>query len=373
MTFIISSSALLKNTQIISGVIASHTVLPVLENFLFEIKDKKLKIIASDLETTMSVEMQVESKEDIRFCIPSKTLIETLKNISEQPLIFNVDEENLIEIKSDKGKYNLRGENANDFPKETIPAETRNVQIPASILLSAIQYTIFCIGTDENRPAMTGVHFELENNNQINFVSTDAHRLALLRKKNIEYKGDAKGIVVPKKPLILLKSILLNVNEDVLIQFSDKHLFIESSTFKLASRLIDAPFPEYRVVIPKENPFKLTVQKESLVLALKRVMIYSNKSNYLVSLHLSSNKLNLVTLDIDYNNEAREEIDCIYEGDDLKIGFNARLFHESISAINNENITIEILNPQKGVIIKPAEQEEDEEILYLAMPLSVDF
>ncbi|MCX8481612.1 MAG: DNA polymerase III subunit beta [Sediminibacterium sp.] len=371
MNFIVSSSILLKNVQLISGVVVSHTVLPILENFLFSVEDKTLKITATDLETTMIVQIPVESKEDFKCCIPSKLLIESLKNLPDQPITFTINEDNMIEFTSDTGKYKFMGESADEFPKEIEMFKENQTEIHSTNLLEAIQYTLFCVGSDENRPAMTGVHIELESN-QINFVSTDAQRLSLFSIKNMEIENEKSAITVPKKPLAQLKGILPQLNEEIKISFSDKNLFIETSNFKLYTRLIDAPFPEYRVVLPKENQFKLLVNKSNFSQALKRIMVFSNKSTNLISLSISSNSLVLETEDSDFNNGGKEVLECSFEGEDLKIGFNGKQFLESILAIQNEFVLIEISNPRKGVIIKPSEQLENEELLLLALPLALD-
>jgi len=176
MKFIVSSSALLKHLQQISGVISANTVLPILEDFLFEIEDKKLTVVATDLETVMGVHMDVESKTNGRICIPARILIDSLKNISDQPLTFNIDKNFSVEITSDNGKYKVMGENPDNFPKEPLADEANSFTMPSSALVTAINKCLFAVSNDDLRPAMTGVFFELSAKG-ITCVATDAHRL----------------------------------------------------------------------------------------------------------------------------------------------------------------------------------------------------
>ena len=163
MKFIVSSTQLLKHVQQISGVISANTVLPILEDFLFEIEKNKLTIVATDLETVMKIHMDIEAKDSGKICIPAKILLDSLKNLPEQPLTFNIDKNYSVEITSDNGKYKVMGENPDNFPKEP-EAETYNsFTMPSSALVTAINKCIFATSSDELRPAMTGMFFELSS------------------------------------------------------------------------------------------------------------------------------------------------------------------------------------------------------------------
>src|SRR3982750_4372488 len=248
MKFIVSSSTLLKQLQHISGVISANTVLPILEDFLFDIQDKKLSIAATDLETVMRVQMDVESKEDGRVCIPAKILLESLKNIADQPLSFNIDKNFAIEITSDNGKYKVMGENPDNFPKEPVADDTTSFTMTASALITAINKTLFAVSNDDLRPAMTGVFFEL-NKDSIQFVATDAHRLVIYKRTEVNCPRQ-DSFIVPRKPLNLLKSALPANEDKIKITYNSNHLFVKHGTTQMSCRLIDARFPDYKVVIP---------------------------------------------------------------------------------------------------------------------------
>src|SRR4026209_351595 len=204
MKFIASSSSLLKQLQHIAGVINANTVLPILEDFLFEVEKNKLNVVATDLETVMRVQLDIEAKDSGKVCIPAKILLDSLKNIPDQPLTFNIDKNFGIEITSDNVKYKVMGENPDNFPKEPAADDTTSFTMTASALATAINKTLFAVSNDDLRPAMAGVFFELDKKG-MQAVATDAHRLVKYKRTDVSCpKND--NFIVPKKPLTVLKS-----------------------------------------------------------------------------------------------------------------------------------------------------------------------
>jgi len=370
MKFIVSSSQLFKHLQQISGVINANTVLPILEDFLFEIEVNKLTVVATDLETVMKVHLDIEAKESGRVCIPSKILLDSLKNISEQPLTFNIDKNFAVEITSNNGKYKVMGENPDNFPKEPVADTATSFNLPSSALVTAINKTLFAVSNDDLRPAMTGVFFELAKNG-VTCVATDAHRLVRFKRLDVSCpKTDT--FIVPKKPLTLLKSALPNNDDTLEVSYNSNHLFVKHGGTELVCRLIDARFPDYKVVVPVDNPYKLTVNKNDFQSALRRVSVFSNKSTNQVALTISGAELQLASQDVDFSFEGNERMACQYDGEDLQIAFNAKFLIEMLSAADTEEVVIELSTPTKAGIIKPTESEEDEELLMLVMPLMLN-
>ncbi len=370
MKFIVSSSALLKQLQQISGVINVNTVLPILEDFLFEIEKNKLTVIATDLETVMKIRVDIEAKDSGRVCIPAKILLDSLKNIPEQPLTFSIDKNFGIEITSDNGKYKVMGENPDNFPKEPQPEDTSSFTMGSSGLLTAINKTIFAVSNDDLRPAMTGVYFELDKKG-ITFVATDAHRLVRFSRTNVACpKKDS--FIVPKKPLNLLKAVLPDNEDELTISYTENHLFVTHGQTELVCRLIDARFPDYKVVIPTDNPYKMTIDRASFQNALRRVSVFSNKSTNQVALTITGNELQLAAQDVDFSFEGNERMACQYDGEDLQIAFNAKFLIEMLSGADTQEVIVELSTPTKAGIIKPSEQEENEELLMLVMPLMLN-
>jgi DNA polymerase III subunit beta len=370
MKFIVSSTSLLKHLQQISGVINTNTVLPILEDFLFEIGDRKLTIVATDLETVMRVQMDVESKETGRVCIPSKILIDSLKNLPDQPLSFNIDKNFAVEITSDNGKYKVMGENPDNFPKEPGADDTTAFTMPSSALVTAINKTLFAVSNDDLRPAMTGVFFELSKD-YIQFVATDAHRLVRYKRTDVKCPKN-ENFIVPKKPLNLLKNALPDNDDELTISYNSNHLFISHGTTQLICRLIDARFPDYKVVIPNDNPYKLVVSKGDFQSALRRVSVFSNKSTNQVALNISGSELQMAAQDVDFSFEGTERMNCQYDGEDLQIAFNARFLIEMLNAAETNDVRVELATATKAGIIKPTEVEENEDLLMLVMPLMLN-
>lgn len=370
MKFIASSSTLLKQLQHISGVINANTVLPILEDFLFEVEKNKLTVVATDLETVMRVQLDIEAKDNGKVCIPAKILLDSLKNLPDQPLTFNIDKNFGIEITSDNGKYKVMGENPDNFPKAPVADDTTSFTMTASGLLTAISKTLFATSNDDLRPAMTGVFFELDKSG-LQCVATDAHRLIRYKRTDVSCpKTDS--FIVPRKPLNLVKAALPATDEEITISYNNNHLFIKHGTTQMSCRLIDARFPDYKVVIPTDNPYRLTVNKNDFQGALRRVSIFSNKSTNQVALNINGSELQLAAQDVDFSFEGTERMKCQYNGEDLMIAFNARFLIEMLNAADSDEITMELSTPTKAGIIKPTDKDDNEELLMLVMPLMLN-
>ena len=373
MNFIVSSSYLLKNLNSISGVITSNPVVPILENVLFEIEGGNLLITASDLQTSVMVELQVESKEDGSVAIPAKILIETLKNLPEQPVTFSIDDQNYnIEINSDNGRYKLAGENSADFPKVPGVNDGYSSDINSEILNSAISNTIFSTSTDELRPAMTGVFFKLSSTG-CTFVSTDGHRLVKYIRTDI--KGDEvdHDMILPRKSLNLLKSILpTDKSSDIKLDFNASNAYFSFENIKMVCRLIDERYPDYDNVIPSDNSNNVTITKSELLGSLKRISIYANKTTNQVRFKITGSEILISAEDLDFSNEANERISCEHDGDDIEIGFNAKFLIEMLSNIESEKVILKLSEPNRAGLLIPEDINDNEDITMLVMPVMLN-
>jgi len=371
MRFIVTSGHLLKSLQQISGVIGSNSVLGVLEDFLFELNGNTLSMTASDLETMMRIQIEVsEAQNDGRICIPSKILMEYLKNLPDQPISFTINEqERSIEITSDFGKYKIGGESADDFPKEPQPGDATSFSIASIALVESINKTIFAVSNDTLRPAMTGVFFELNEGN-INFVSTDAHRLVQFSRFEINNKVK-DGFIVPKKGLQQMRNVLPAEDTQLEISYNSSHIFISNNNLKMSCRLVDARFPDYKAVIPTGNPYTLTINRTDLISALRRVSIFANKTTSQVVFDIIGNSLAISAQDIDFSYEGKETLSCQYSGEDMKIAFNAKLMIELVNNLDGAEVQLELSTPTRAGIFRPVEKNDNEDVLMLLMPLMV--
>ena len=371
MKFIVSSSALLKQLSSINGVVSSNPVVPILENFLFEINNSTLTITASDLETSMITELPVEARENGRIAAPAKILLETLKNLPDQPVTFTIDEETYtIEISSSNGRYKLSGENATDFPRVPVVKGGNAIEIPSSVLARAINKTIFAVSTDELRPAMTGIFVQLRSDN-VTFVATDGHRLLRYRRFDISTSQEA-SLIIPRKAFTLLKSTLPAEATTVRVEFNSSNAFFSFDNIRMICRLIDERYPDYENVIPVQNPNKLVIDRADLLSSVRRISIYSNKTTHQIRLKLSGSELQVSAEDLDFSNEAVERLSCQYEGEDMEIGFNAKFLLEMLNNIDSEEISFELSTPNRAGLLMPVESEENENVLMLVMPVMLN-
>jgi DNA polymerase III subunit beta len=371
MKFIVNSSYLLKQLSNINGVITTNPVVPILENFLFEIEKSNLTVTASDLQTSMITEITVESKEKGNIAVPARILLDTLKNLPDQPVTFSIDESTYsIEISSDNGRYKLSGENATDFPKVPSVSNDFSAAVSSEVLARAVNNTIFATSNDELRPAMTGVYMNLSAKNAT-FVATDGHRLVRYRRTDLK-SDNGNSIIIPRKALNLLKATLPTENTDVTIDFNMSNAFFKFGNIRMICRLIDERFPDYENVIPATSTIKMTINRLDFLSSLKRISIYANKTTHQVRLKITGSELQVSAEDLDFSNEANERLSCEHEGEDIEIGFNAKFIVEMLSNLDTDQIRLNMSAPNKAGVITPAEKEKNEDILMLVMPVMLN-
>jgi DNA polymerase-3 subunit beta len=367
MKFSVSSSELLKRLQIASGAISSNPVLPILEDFLFTISSNKLQIAATDLETSITTDLEVMADSDGMIAVPAKILLETLKALPQQPITFNINEENYgIEITSAYGKYKLAGENGGDFPKIPEPDTVDTITIASSALSQGISKTLFAASNDELRPAMTGIYFQVDFSKLI-LVATDAHKLVKYTFHEVNSEVNT-SFIIPKKALNLLKTAVSDVGE-VTLSFNNSNAFFSFQDTELVCRLIDARYPDYNAVIPVDNPNVLSLNRVDFQSSLKRIAIYANKTTNQVILNINDGSLTISAQDLDFSNEATEQLVCSYDGSPISIGFNAKFLIEMLGVLESEEVKIELSTPNRAGILLPVEETEGEEILMLVMPV----
>jgi len=371
MKFIVSSSQLLRQLQVLGGVINSNNTLPILDNFLFELSENQLRVSASDLETTMSSVVEVESDSSGSIAVSARLLLDTLKTFPDQPLTFKTEGDSTIEISSDQGKYDMAYFGGDEFPKAvSLPSPSTTV-VPAHVLATAISKTIFAAGNDDLRPVMSGVFFQFSSQS-LTFVATDAHKLVKYTRTDVTADKTAE-FIMPKKPLNLLKGVLGGGDEEVTIEYNDANAKFTFDNFVLVCRLIDGKYPNYEAVIPKENPNKLTVDRASFLNSVRRVSIFSSKTTHQIRLKMAGTELNISAEDLDFSNKADERLSCDYQGDDMQIGFNSRFLSEMLSNLNSDEVLIEMSLPNRAGILTPIDgTEEGEQVTMLVMPVMLN-
>ena len=354
MKFIVSSTALFSHLQAISRVINSKNSLPILDCFLLELQDGTLSMTASDNETTLSTSIEVnEFDGDGRLAVSSKTLLEALKEIPEQPLSFQINPSNLeITVQYQNGKYSLMGQNADEYPQtQELGSNAVQVNIPADVLMGGVNRSIFATADDELRPVMNGIYFDITPED-ITLVASDGHKL--VRCKTFAAHSDEKAaFILPKKPANLLKNLLPKEQGDVQIDFDDRNATFTLENYSMICRLIEGRYPNYNSVIPQDNPHKATIDRMMLISALRRVSVFSAQ-------------------DIDFSTSAEETLTCQYTGSPMSIGFKSTFLIDILNNISAQEILFELADPSRAGVIVPVEQEEKEDLLMLLMPMMLN-
>ncbi len=370
MKFIVSSTALLSHLQAISRVINSKNSMAILDNFLFRLEGNILTMTASDQETTMTTEIEVlEAEGQGLFAVSAKILLEPLKELPDQPLTFEINDENLeIFLYFQNGKYNFIGVNGDEYPqKSPLSADAKTLQMPAQVLLNGINRTLFATGDDELRPIMNGIYIDIHPEDII-FVASDSHKLVRCKNDSIQ-SGLTSAFILPKKPATLLKNILPKESGDVSITFDDKNAVFTLSNFVLNCRLIEGRYPNYASVIPQNNPNRMIVDRAVFVNVLRRVSVFSDQASNLVKLQLRDNQIQVSAQDIDFSTSAEENVSCNYTGDPMGIGFKSTFLIEILNNISSQEVTIELSDPSRAGLILPVENQPNEDLLMLLMPM----
>lgn len=372
MKFIVSSGSLLKQLQIVGGVLNSTNTLAILDNFLFDLKKNQLTISASDLETTISASLEVDSQEEGLAAIPARLLMDGLKALPEQPITFVLNSEsNTVEMSSDYGKYSLAYIEGDEFPKLPDMEDVSTTKMQGEVLATAVNKTLFAAGNDELRPVMSGVFFQFSTDN-LTFVATDAHKLVRYRRHDLKSDHTAE-FIVPRKPLNILKGVLTSIGDEVTIHYNETNARFEFDNVILTCRLIDGKYPNYEAVIPKDNPNKMEIERPTFLGSVKRVSIFSNKTTHQVRLKIAGSELQISAEDIDFSNKAHERLNCNFQGEDIEIGFNSRFLNEMLGNLESDNITLEMSAPNRAGIILPNDGlEEGEDVLMLVMPVMLN-
>ena len=371
MHFIVSSNHLLRHLQMLSGVLSSNNTLPILDHFLFDLAPGEALISASDLETTMTVKLEVRTEDTASMAIPAKMLLDILKAFPDIPLTFKADPDTYaIELVSDAGKYKLAGANGEEFPKTPALEGGSSVKIKASTLVTAINRTLFAAGSDDLRPVMSGIFFELYEDS-LRFVATDAHRLVRYARTDAK-ANESSQFIVPKKPLNLLKGTATSA-ETVEMSFNESNAIFTFDDVTIACRLIEGKYPNYDAVIPKDNPNRMTINRIDFLQAIRRVAIFANKTTHQVRLRIAGSELTVNAEDLDFANEATERLTCSYQGEDIEIGFNSRFLADMLNNLGAPEVTLELSAPNRAGIIRPSNPEEEgEDLLMLVMPVMLN-
>lgn len=372
MKFIVSSTGLYSHLQAIGRVINSKNSLPILDCFLLEITDGTLSITASDSETTLTTSLEVADYDgNGRLAVNSKTILDALKEIPEQPLTFEISETMEINVKYQNGKYSLMGQNAEEYPTPSnLGANAVTVNVGADVLMNGINRALFATADDELRPVMNGIYFDINTDN-ITFVASDGHKL--VRNKSFKVQSSEKAaFILPKKPATMLKNLLPKETGDVQVSFDDRNAIFILENYQMICRLIEGRYPNYNSVIPQNNPHRATIDRAAFISGLKRVSVFSSAASSLIKLRLDQDNVQISGQDIDFSTSAEETMICQYNGNPMSIGFKSTFLIDILNNISSQEVVLELADPSRAGVIVPIEQNDDEDLLMLLMPMMLN-
>ncbi len=371
MRFTLSSSTLGNRLGLLAKVINSKNSISILDCFLFEIEDGRLTVTASDNSNMMQLTMELnECDGEAKFCIPNRTMLAAVKEISEQPLTFDYNEnDNVLQMTYLNGSYKLVTMVADDYPvMKTIEGATNQAEMPAGELAAVVQRTVFATGNDELRIVMNGVYFDFTTE-CLNVVASDGHKLACT--KIFSCKTDQpSSFILPKKPASLLRSAIPMDDENTLtMRFTDSQADFEFADGLLVCRLIEGRYPKYQTIIPQNNPNTLTIDRKAMLGALRRVLPFASENTLLIKLRLSQGNLEMSAEDIDFGRSAREDVVGDYFGVPMSIGLQGAALMDVLNNLDSESIVIKLADPSRSGVIVPVDQPEGQDVLMLIMPM----
>lgn len=372
MRFNVHGKTLQQQIAAVSKVINAKNALSILDNFLLEVKEGFLYITGSDQETVMTAKLEITNLEnDGRIAVNAKRLMEVVKEVSNFPISFVVDDaQGSIDLQFPGGHFEFMGVDAAEYPQSFDTDElTVEMTVPAQVIQKGLDYTLFAISTETIRPMMTGVYWDFHEND-ITFVGSDTHKL--VRYINSEYKPNREtSFILPGKPAGILRSLINKDTETVNIRKDEKSAIFTFGDFRLGCRFVKGAYPNYNRVIPIDNPNELTVDRQVLLSAMRRVSLFASKASSLVKMTMDNNSLNLDSQDLDYSTKANETVICSYDGNPLSIGFNAVYMVEVLNNLPGDNIVVKLSDPGRPGLFMPFEQKENEEVVMLQMPMQV--
>lgn len=369
MKFVISSSVLSSRLMTIGRVIVQKNTIPILDCFCFDIQGTTLTITASDNDTTLTAKAELnECDSDVRFAVNAKTLQDAIKEIPDQPLECYLNTESYeLTVEYQNGQYKLMGQSAEEYPTPAISDETRlEFDLECQKLVPSITRCMIAAANDTLRPQLNTICFDIHSQ-EVSLVSSNGNQLALTKLAMPELNAEG-SYLLGTRPASLLKGMLAKAEGNVHFSLGQRTAIVHTEEYSLTSRLVEGRFPNYRSVIPQDNPNIVTVNRMALVSALRRVLVFANAQAVLVKFRLGPNTMNISSQDIDFGKSAEENMLCDYMGAPMRIAFKGSVLLDLINNIEGDDITLKLSDPSRAGLIVPAKQKEGEEVLMLIMP-----
>ncbi len=371
MKFVLSSTVLSSRLSTIGRVIAPKNAIPILGCFLFKIEGNTLTVTASDNDATFHATIPLnECDADVTFAINAKTIQDAIKEIPDQPIdcYFNT-ENNELTIDYQNGQYKLMGQSAEEYP-EMVDGDGDKLRftINSQQLLSGINRSLVAVAADNLRPQLNSICFDVYEQS-VSMVTTNGNQLALT-KMPMESVGEATcRYLLSSRSAGLLKGMLAKEDGDTVIALGSRISAFSTNSYTFTSRMVEGNFPNYRSIIPQNNPHIVVLNRQAFISALRRVLVIANNAqSILVKLRIDSNAIRLSSQDVEFGKSAEETMLCEYAGTPMRIAFKGNVLLDIINNIESEDVTIKLSDPSRAGLVTPTQKEENEEIVMLIMP-----
>ena len=371
MQFTIKRDVLLKSLNFVQGVVEKKNTLPILSNVLLNLKDKKLEIVATDLDIVFNDEItELNIVEEGSTTTSANVLFDILRKIPQNAKInFVKKNENKLSLKTENSDFNLLCLPTNNFPTFNDNFENEQIEIDKTKFLSLLNKTKISISNDDTRHYLNGVYLHATESNKNTFltgVATDSHRLSS-SSITVENVNNFTSIIIPRKTVFQLCSLLDNTNEKIKIQTSGNKIKFSLGKMSLISKVIDGKFPDYEKVVPKDNSKTLIVSSSDFISSVERVASVSIDRKEGVKLELSRDKLKL-SVNSTNSGDGNEIVSAKYDGEDLSIGFNSKYLIDIASEIEDKNLTFSLKNSTSPVLVL---DNADKNSFYVIMPMKL--
>lgn len=369
MKFEVLSSDLIGHLSALSRVLASKSPMPILENFLFDIKGESLVVTASDGDTTMIGSISIQNADgNLKFCVPAKTLIEPLKDLPQQNIIFTIEDNGEILVEYNGGKCNFMAVKADEYPvRQEMEEGSRQITLAAQVVTNCINYTLFATAEDELRPVMNGIYFDIKPDKLI-AVASDSKKLVRLINNTVQL-GMETSFIMPKRAAVLIKNIMNKETLEMTISIDSKSFRVNFAGYEISTRMIEGRFPRYEAVIPKGNTNRMVIDRLSFLSVLRRVSSFSNQATNQVRLDLEPTQLTISAQDVDFSKSGKETLTCSYDGAPMSIGFRANYLTEILNTLNTQEIELKLGDASRPGLVSPIQDNAEDDILMLIMPM----
>lgn len=358
-----------KELGLVQMVVEKRHTIPILSHVLVESAEKGIAICGTDLDVSLRTECPAEILEEGSVTVQARKLFEIVRNLPEAEIHLKGEENSRVSLLCERSRFKIAGLPRENFPEIPTFGEAKLV-VPGDIFRKSIERTIFATTQEESRYALSGVQMEVFKDGTMRMVATDGHRLAFIEKAiEMPERFEELKILIPKKALAECARLAAESEAPVEINTDENHIYFRVGPRQLVSRLLAGQFPNYEMVLPKDNNRIVQLSGEAMAAALRRVSLVSDERSRAVRLSISAGRLDLSCHRADEDEEAKEDVLANYEGEEFEIGFNSHYLLDYFNVSPGGDVRLEFKDGQGPALLRPTEDEYD--YRYVVMPMRV--